>query len=1094
MPNYSRRCVARVRPPDYDSAMRIGIPSLITGSLWAGLTLVLAVGAAAYYQIDDLLKSGRDERHVVEVMRELELLGAALSETEYAALHHSLSPGNQTISEYFSARARTLSQTRQVRSRVKDAEVRRLLADLDGALNEHFTELDFAARATTPGVAMAAVSARGETRRGINTVLEAIRQRELVVLQRFETTTASEGGDTAFFILGGTALAACLVLWAMVLVNRNRRLRDQSEAELQIEKERSANALEGSLTSVWDWNLVTNQVYLSAMWYQFLGELPSEAAIPSRQLFELVHPDDAARIEALVRDTVTGKAARYDAEHRVRRSDGDYIWIASRGKVIKRDERGKALRLIGTNRNITARKNAELKLEAHDERLQLALTSASMVSWSWDPAQDEVEWQDEPARLAGPAPASGYSGLQDMVHPADLLAFLKALRLSARTGEPWRLDCRITRTDGKLLWIAVYGQPHRSEDGSVESVIGIAQDISEIKKAEQAFTDSERQIRQIIDAVPAVIAYTDREERIRLCNKATSKMMGVPVDRIIGQTISQLFSEQTYRDIYPYVLRAMAGETVQFERTQRMPHGGTIDLSATYIPRHDMQGRIEGFYSMTTDISELKRLDRMKSEFVSTVSHELRTPLTSIRGSLGLLAGGVAGALPDKARSLVDIARNNCERLIRLINDILDIEKIESGQLVFNSKALDLMTLIEQAVKANESYAEQYRTRLGVTAALPGASVVGDHDRIIQVLTNLISNACKFSPPGSTVDIALTRADGYLRIAVIDHGPGIPEEFKARIFQRFSQADSTDTKQKGGTGLGLSISKAIVERLGGTIGFESEPDKGTSFFFTLPEWHATSDSAPSTSTRPRILVCDGDAEVGGLLQTLLAKEGYDSDFAMTAAKARELAGSTGYAAMTVDLRLPDGDGLDLVRDLREASATRHLPTIVISASAQEGKLSFSAENLGVSDWLSKPIDEKRLLASLRECAGDRSRLRILHVEDDADVRKIVSAIAADIADCEAAESLAQARAMLERKAYDLVLLDLVLPDGSGWELVPMLNRLAPPPRVVVFSALNAQEGEHGMVQAYLVKSQTSEKQLLDTLRQMTHKVQNSVRE
>ncbi len=258
------------------------------------------------------------------------------------------------------------------------------------------------------------------------------------------------------------------------------------------------------------------------------------------------------------------------------------------------------------------------------------------------------------------------------------------------------------------------------------------------------------------------------------------------------------------------------------------------------------------YKKLENDNKMLKRLDRMKSEFVSTVSHELRTPLTSIRDSLEVLASGVAGSLPDKARSFIEIAQNNCERLIRLINDILDIEKIESEQMSFALRPLDLMELIDQTVKADEGFAAQHNVRLQLVAAQPGAKVHADPDRLAQVMTNLISNACKFSPPGSTVDIAVTREGGRLKVAVADYGPGISDEFLARIFQRFSRADSSDARQKGGTGLGLSISKAIVERLGGEIGFTTEKGKGTTFYFFLPECSEPAATASDASlARPR---------------------------------------------------------------------------------------------------------------------------------------------------------------------------------------------------------------------------------------------------
>src|SRR6185369_6677324 len=227
--------------------------------------------------------------------------------------------------------------------------------------------------------------------------------------------------------------------------------------------------------------------------------------------------------------------------------------------------------------------------------------------------------------------------------------------------------------------------------------------------------------------------------------------------------------------------------------------------------------------AVARDIEEEKRIAQMKNDFVSVVSHELRTPLTSIRGSLGLIAGGVAGELPEKARALVEIASKSCERLVRLINDILDVEKIESGKMGFYFAPIELAPLLERALEDNRAYAEGYGVVLRITATAPGARVWGDPDRLLQVMTNLISNAVKFSPRGGTVEVTTARGSGDVRIAVTDHGRGIPPELRPRLFEKFAQADSSSTREKGGTGLGLSISRAIIERHHGRIGFTSEP-------------------------------------------------------------------------------------------------------------------------------------------------------------------------------------------------------------------------------------------------------------------------------
>ncbi|MDA0305512.1 MAG: ATP-binding protein [Proteobacteria bacterium] len=241
------------------------------------------------------------------------------------------------------------------------------------------------------------------------------------------------------------------------------------------------------------------------------------------------------------------------------------------------------------------------------------------------------------------------------------------------------------------------------------------------------------------------------------------------------------------------------------------------------------------FVAIIQDITERQQAEKAKKEFVSTVSHELRTPLTSIMGALGLIRGGNVGELSDEMMSMLDIAYSNSNRLVRLINDILDIEKIEAGKMEFKFRPVRLGPFLERAIESNEGFAEKFGVQFILSNDLPEAKVSGDYDRLVQALTNLLSNAVKFSPKGSTVEISLSRSADTFRIAVKDQGPGISDGFKEKIFQKFSQADSTDTRHKGGTGLGLNITKAIVEGHGGNIGFENLPEKGTMFYIDLPQ-------------------------------------------------------------------------------------------------------------------------------------------------------------------------------------------------------------------------------------------------------------------
>ena len=301
---------------------------------------------------------------------------------------------------------------------------------------------------------------------------------------------------------------------------------------------------------------------------------------------------------------------------------------------------------------------------------------------------------------------------------------------------------------------------------------------------------------------------------------------------------------------YEVVLRAMAERTAdpgEFPKRAARVHTGeerreeisladgrTFDRFTAPIRSRDGEhlGRVWHF----RDISAFKEIDRMKDEFISSVSHELRTPLTSIRGSLDLMVNGVTGELPTEAMSLAKIAQGNCERLVRLINDVLDIEKMEAGRMELRLQPIVLEALLEQSVDSMRPFGEQLGVGFRLASSAPGARVRVDPDRLAQVMDNLLSNAARFSPAGGTVHIDLTRQGAHFRVSVTDLGPGIPREFQGRVFEKFAQFGTSNARHKGGTGLGLSIARAIVERLGGTIDFSSEPGGETSFHFDLPEW------------------------------------------------------------------------------------------------------------------------------------------------------------------------------------------------------------------------------------------------------------------
>ena len=359
------------------------------------------------------------------------------------------------------------------------------------------------------------------------------------------------------------------------------------------------------------------------------------------------------------------------------------------------------------------------------------------------------------------------------------------------------------------------------------------------RRAERALGDALSRQRAILASAIDSIVTVNVEGRIESANPATTRLLGWQPEEIAGKPLGTLFSlpEGTTPADFMTELSSTAkdGGGVR-ELIGLRKDGGTVPVDVAIGRMRDSGG--QNLVAVLHDITERKRAEVMKNEFVSTVSHELRTPLTSIAGSLGLLAGGATGSLPEGAQRLVTIASQNCRRLVRLINDILDIEKMQSSGITFARDTVSLAEVAERSVEQNSGFALEHQVALTLEVEPGDLRVTGDADRLIQVLTNLLSNAVKFSPAGSTVEVSVARRGDHVRATVRDHGMGIPESFRTAIFTRFAQADNSDTRQRGGTGLGLAIAREIADHHDGTLSFETEEGVGTAFHLDLPALEA----------------------------------------------------------------------------------------------------------------------------------------------------------------------------------------------------------------------------------------------------------------
>jgi PAS domain S-box-containing protein len=403
----------------------------------------------------------------------------------------------------------------------------------------------------------------------------------------------------------------------------------------------------------------------------------------------------------------------------------------------------------------------------------------------------------------------------------------RAEMLKVRSGEIMRnFLCRYVRKDCVIVtiaWTGLWSEPD-------QMYFFFGRDMTEQKLTEKKF-------QLAVESCPNGMLMSDADGTIRLVNAETELMFGYSREELIGKSVDILVPPALRGKQTQYRIGYMAHSEPGLSRKEYELIG--LRKDGTEFPIEVALNSIqtpEGLLVLTVviDVTERKRIERLKDEFVSTVSHELRTPLTSIGASLSLLARNANTQLPDSVVRLITIAHSNSQRLVRLVNDILDIEKIESGKMVFNLARIDVRCLVEHAIDASQGFAQDHGVSLRLDPRSTTGEVAADSDRLTQILTNLISNAVKFSPRGEEVVVAIKVRDGNVRVSVRDHGSGIPDEFKSRIFEKFAQADASDSRQKGGTGLGLSIVKQLAVKLGGEVGFKDAPGGGTIFYLDLP--------------------------------------------------------------------------------------------------------------------------------------------------------------------------------------------------------------------------------------------------------------------
>lgn len=615
---------------------------------------------------------------------------------------------------------------------------------------------------------------------------------------------------------------------------------------------------------------------------------------------------------------------------------------------------------------------------------------------------------------------------------------------------------------------------------------------------------SERFLKSVLEAASGIaIIATDPKGIITAFNAGAERMLGYSKEQLIGKETPALFhveeeiaaraqelSEELGQPIagfQTFVEKAVRDGLEQREWTYVSSHGEQIQVSLTVTVIRDEQQNLIGYLGVAEDIRERKRHQKMKDQFISTVSHELRTPLTSISGALDLVMTKRFGELSDKGTALLANAHRNSRRLNHLINDILDIEKIAAGDMHFDMQVQSLNELLLQAAEAIQHYAQERNVQVVLDTSNPDVMVRVDKQRFMQIMANLLSNAIKFSPENAEVTVNSHISAQKVLINVIDQGEGIADSFRHKIFKRFSQADGTDTRAKGGTGLGLAICRELVERMSGSIDFESAEGEGSRFYVELPVAETGATNSDTTSAnlqanKPRLLVLEDDSDVANLLVTLLQEAGYEVDLAQTGAQALQQLKAATYDLITVDLLLPDTHGIDIIQQVRDCQEMAHLPIVVLSAVAEQGRLKIQGDASHI-DWLAKPVQQERLLHTISQRLSELDKpIQVLHVEDDEDLHQVIATMAGDEFQFSAAQTLTEARTKIMAGTFDAVILDIGLPDGLGWELLSDIKQHQPQAYILVLSGRDISQQELQHIDLAIRKSNFEPEQLITAVK------------
>jgi hypothetical protein len=803
---------------------------------------------------------------------------------------------------------------------------------------------------------------------------------------------------------------------------------------LDDERQRLNNIITGTRAGTWEWNCQTDQGVVNARWAEMMGYTLEEVSPdPNRLWRTALHPDDLTIANQRLKEHLEGQREVYEFEGRLRHKDGHWIWQLTRGRLFTRTADGKPEWMYGINLDITEAKTAEMKLQESAAALRnnaAFLARAGRIAgigrWQYDLIETRITWSDQTCQIHDVA--SGHTPTLDeaiaFFAPEARAEIQSAIAAATKTGKPWDLELPLITAMTRRIWVRCAGEAEY-QDGKRIRLVGIFQDITQRRNLEEQVHQKNALMKNILANIPVGLSVMDKNLSLVAENQQFRTLLDLP-DALFEPEVVKFESIIRFNAergeygagdraaiVKSIVERARLTQAHRFQRQRG--DGRTLEVRGAPMPDG-------GFVTTYTDITELTRAteaaqeaSRSKSQFVANMSHEIRTPMNAILGMLRLLHSTELSARQLDYTSKTEGAAKS---LLGLLNDVLDFSKIEAGKMELDPQPFRMDRLLRDLsviLSANVG-TKPIEVLFDLDTALPQV-MIGDAMRLQQVLINLAGNAIKFTSQGEVVlqfrVLSRNAQETLLRIAVRDTGIGIAPENQARIFQGFSQAETSTTRRFGGTGLGLSICKRLVELMGGHLALDSALNQGSTFHFNLMLGNAREvagafDEPPPRSNMPMdVLIVDDNATARELTSAMAQSWGWRVDTAaggeqaLMLVEARAAAQQPAYDAILVDWLMPDMDGWETIKRMHQLDARARSPIMVmVTAHGREMLSQRSAqEQAQLNAFLVKPItasllfdtivDARAGLSNLRtkprkkmERAGHLEGMRLLVVEDN----------------------------------------------------------------------------------------------------------------